>query len=141
MIMVLKRKRLEETGCLGELWVGDRDKGTWFCDTLERPVVSNRPSLDAIPAGIYTLKLTESSRAKNGTLWSPNGNTLPLLLHVPGREGIRIHAGNSPEQVQGCILVGKQYQNALWLQDSRKTLKKLMEKLEAATDEMIMEIV
>ena len=141
MIMVLKRKRLDEHGTLGELWVGDRDKGTWFSDTLERPIGTNRPNLDAITAGIYTVKLTESNRVKNGTLWSPDGKTLPLLLNVTGREGIRIHAGNSPENVQGCIIVGKQYQNALWLTDSRKTLKKLMEKLEAATDEIIMEIV
>lgn len=69
--------------------------GTYFCDTLEptwRSLGPGRPGhkiagRTAIPDGRYPVVVTYSPRF---------GRWLPLLLHVPQFEGIRIHAGNTP---------------------------------------------
>jgi hypothetical protein len=51
----------------------------------------------AIPKGKYEVVFTYSDRFKK---------KLPLLLNVPGFDGIRIHAGNYHSDTDGCILVG-----------------------------------
>lgn len=51
----------------------------------------------AIPRGVYEVIVTYSNRFKRET---------PMLLNVPGFTGIRIHAGNTTEDTEGCILVG-----------------------------------
>lgn len=52
----------------------------------------------AIPTGTYKINITYSNRFKR---------ELPLLLNVPGFEGIRIHSGNTAEDTHGCLLPGK----------------------------------
>lgn len=63
--------------------------GVWCCYTLERADV-------AIALGRYQMRITPSARF---------GRLLPLI-EVPGRSGIRIHAGNTGVDTEGCILVG-----------------------------------
>lgn len=96
---------------IGELYVNDEH----VCDTLEdrvRPLPEECPNTPkgsdckckekvygqtAIPAGTYELKLTYSNRFKK---------ILPEILNVPHFLGIRIHAGNTASDSEGCILVG-----------------------------------
>lgn len=52
----------------------------------------------AIPSGRYRVEVTYSPKFKR---W------LPVLHDVPGFTGIRIHAGNTSADTDGCILVGK----------------------------------
>lgn len=106
--------------------------GTYFCDTLEptwRDVGWGRPGRKvagrtAIPEGRYAVAVTLSPRF---------GRWLPLLLHVPMFEGIRIHAGNSAQDTAGCILPGlntvkgRVTDSCLW---ERRIVRKLAERPE-----------
>ena len=49
-----------------------------------------------IPALIYKLQVNYSPRF---------GTLMPILLQVPGREGIRIHCGTKPSHSRGCVLI------------------------------------
>ena len=51
----------------------------------------------AIPVGTYRVIVSWSNRFRKH---------LPLLLDVEGFKGIRIHAGNTEKDTEGCILVG-----------------------------------
>lgn len=55
----------------------------------------------AIPTGIYKVAYTYSNRFKK---------YLPEILNVKGYGGVRIHAGNTPKDTLGCILLGKNTQ-------------------------------
>ena len=99
MEMTLTRIAKRKTYTIGCLAID----GAYFCDTLEpawrdlkkKHKVKGRT---AIPEGRYPVVIT----------WSPKfGQWLPLLLHVPLFEGIRIHAGNTPADTAGCILPGE----------------------------------
>ena len=62
-----------------------------LCDTLE-----NKECL--IPELIYRVDVTQSPKF---------GRLLPLICAVPGRSGIRMHAGNVAGDSSGCVLVGE----------------------------------
>ena len=78
----------------------------------------------AIPEGRYPVVIT----------WSPKFQQwLPLLLHVPKFEGIRIHAGNTVKDTAGCILVGRNTRVGE-LTDSRLCLRQLKQLIVEAKD-------
>ncbi len=96
MKISIERKYRRPTYTIGRLSVD----GEPFCDTLEDPVRApglKAPGDTAVPAGAYEVILTHSPRF---------GRVLPLLLDVPGFTGVRIHAGNTAADTEGCILVG-----------------------------------
>ena len=102
------------------------ENGKKLCDTLE-PIWRNYdggelkiPKKSAIPEGTYRVVTTYSLRFRK---------YLPLLVGVPGFEGVRIHSGNTSRDTEGCILVGHNLQvgKVLW---SRITMEKLMKIIE-----------
>jgi len=127
MYLKLIRDRHEQRYTGGRLYLD----GDFFSWTLE-------PALPIIPLGLYLVELTVSGRAQRGELWTPDPQyRLPLLVAVPGHEGIRIHAGNYPKDTQGCILVGDMRSGEAIYQ-SRPALTRLIEHF---TDPCQLEIV
>lgn len=106
MKLTLKRIALRQTYTIGKLYIDNN----YFCDTLEDTVrdLNKSGKFDngekkiygetAIPYGTYNVKWTYSNKFKK---------YMPLIENVPSFAGIRIHAGNSSADTQGCILVGE----------------------------------
>ena len=97
----------------------------YFCDTLEptwrdyKNGAYKVKGRSAIPEGRYVVVISWSPRFKQ---W------LPILLGVPKFEGIRIHAGNTSADTEGCILVGKNREVGKVL-DSRIWVHRLKQKI------------
>ena len=120
MELLLERTEKTKTYTAGRLSFVNELGKAYFCDTLEpslHPTNHLRPK--AIPAGRYDVAVTWSPKFKR---W------LPLLLKVPNRSGIRIHAGNNPEDSSGCILLGRALLPG-HVYNSRNTLERLMQRL------------
>lgn len=85
----------------------------------------------AIPAGVYTVKMTYSQKYKR---------KMPEVLNVPGYSGIRIHSGNTAEDSLGCILLGRNTKVGM-VTESRKTCKEFEKMLQQAGGEAKLTIV
>lgn len=124
MKLTLIRTRFD-TYTEGKLYIDD----VYFCDTLENKDRGLLQTMSAntiqklkvygetcIPAGIYKLILSLSPRFKK---------IMPEVLFVKGFNGIRIHAGNTTKDTEGCILVGEKCSDGV-LTNSRKTFNDLI---------------
>ena len=119
MELLLERTEKTKTYTAGRLSFVNELGKAYFCDTLEPPMPKYNQTTRAIPEGRYDVAITWSPKFKR---W------LPILLRVPRREGIRIHAGNNPSDSSGCILVGKALLPG-HVYTSRSTLERLMQRL------------
>ena len=121
LVLIRHARRADYT--IGRL---EDENGIKICDTLEPTWRDYKggelkiPKKSAIPEGSYRMVVTKSRRFQK---------YLPLLVGVPGFEGVRIHSGNTNKDTEGCILVGQNLQvgKVLW---SRITLEKLMKLIE-----------
>ena len=88
--------------------------GVFVAYTLEDVVRHGEkvPGATAIPAGTYCVVQSLSQRF---------GCVLPEVLNVPGFTGIRIHAGNTAADTEGCVLVGLD-KHEDWIGQSRDAL-------------------
>lgn len=121
MIITLIRKVGTKGFTEGKLYLD----GVYFCDTIEdEERVKKIQDKTAIPKGKYSVIINMSNRFKK---------LMPLLLNVPNYTGVRIHSGNTSEDTEGCILVGKKLKDG-FITKSRDTFKLLMKKLEGQKD-------
>lgn len=96
MFILLHRIAKRANYTIGRLSIEDE----YYCDTLEpteREGGAKIMGRTAIPKGVYRVIITYSPRMKKKA---------PLLLNVPNFEGVRIHAGNTYHDTEGCILCG-----------------------------------
>ncbi len=106
MEIILLRKTFSDNSTIGELILDD----TVLCFTLEdtdRGLSCDMPPSEiaekkvygktCIPYGRYEVAITFSNRFQK---------YLPLVMGVPGFDGIRFHSGNTPAHTLGCVLLG-----------------------------------
>ena len=87
----------------------------------------------AIPAGRYRVIVSRSerfSRKASEKAGHPVDIWLPELLNVPMFTGIRIHAANKAEDLEGCIAVGCS-RAPDWIGGSKLALADLVTRIEA----------
>lgn len=102
MNLLVLREPSSATTTLGCLFVDGRWQ-SFTCEDVLREVAGTPvgtwkvPGATAIPAGRYECVLSHSQRFQR---------VLPEVRGVPGFSGIRIHAGNTHHDTEGCLLVG-----------------------------------
>ena len=137
MELILERIAKRKTYTIGHLYILRQvmdeyrpgEAKDYFCDTLEptwRDYVNGAYKVkgrSAIPEGRYAVVISYSPKFKQ---W------LPILLGGPEFnrkwQGIRIHAGNTSKDTEGCILVGKNREVGKVL-DSRIWVHRLKQKI------------
>jgi hypothetical protein len=125
MKLVLIRDQSDANGTFGRLYIN----GLFECHTFEDPdrqlekqgtvKVQND---SAIPRGIYQVIIDMSVRFKK---------LMMRLLNVPDFSGIRIHAGNTKKDTEGCILLGNG-RTRVGLFDSRTAVDKVFSAVDRA---------
>lgn len=127
MKITVYRRWLDMDSTIGEVMID----GALECFALEDAVreVEGQPveswkvyGKTAIPYGVYPVEITRSSRFKRDML---------QIMDVPGFSGIRIHAGNTAADTDGCLLVGTTKAQD-FVGGSRLALVRLFNKVQAA---------
>ena len=147
MKLILKRIAKRKNYTIGKLYLCNESKppltggglegAALLCDTLEPPCIEMKTDRSieevlndktwlkslkpcAIPEGEYKVSMTYSPRYKTQLPLITGDSRFNSLW-----QGIRIHAGNTAKDTQGCILVG---QNKIvgMLINSRLALKKVI---------------
>ncbi|GAB2941418.1 hypothetical protein GCM10027048_02260 [Hymenobacter coalescens] len=118
------QRRADGRGCTLSEWFVDGKAECFGCEDVVRPAGAPKvPGKTAIPAGTYQVVNSYSKRFQQ---------YLPLLLNVPGFEGIRIHSGNTAADTEGCLLPGGTLlPDKTGVGNSRKAFIRLFAKLKA----------
>ncbi len=98
--LLLQRDEFGADYTLGKLFADGRYFGE-ICEDKDRYLENGGQKVygeTAIPRGRYRVVLSFSQRF---------GRVMPEVLGVPQFKGIRFHGGNSPQDTEGCLLLGR----------------------------------
>lgn len=138
--VVIERIAKKPTYTIGKMYID----GEYFCDTLEDTDrgLNNMMLVEqilkkkvhgqtAIPTGLYKVRTDVISPrfSKNPFYKEVCGGRVPRFVNVPGFDGVLIHCGNTKDDTEGCILVGKNKAVGKVL-DSKETFKRLISKID-----------
>ena len=118
MLIEVKRFEFKDTHTVGKLYIN----GSYECFTLEDAVRNGTKVIGktAIPIGTYKVIIDASTRFKQD---------MPHILDVPDFTGVRIHAGNTSADTDGCILLGSTWAGKDFIGNSKIAYKKFFDKL------------
>jgi len=125
--VILERFAYSPHGTFGRLIIPEFE-----CFTVERPWLDNKPRESCIPEGEYPLILGRYNRG---------GYAAYEVKDVPNRSLIKIHIGNTIEDVIGCIAPGKSlgYLEKKWaVSSSRKAFTEFMHAMEETQQSRIL---
>jgi len=86
--------------------------------SYELPWLDNKRMASCIPEGEYPCIWEKHSKFRAAKM-------IVRVHKVEGRDGILIHPGNKLSEIQGCILPGKSFKNADFIEYSTHTLERL----------------
>ena len=126
MKLKLERYQSSEKATLGTLSI-DGELVCWTLEDVDRHLEvdphAKIPGQTAIPRGTYEVIIDFSNHFQR---------LLPHVLDVPGYEGVRIHAGNTDKDTEGCILCGGKPLSEDFIPNSRATFEKVFSMLDGA---------
>lgn len=138
LVTIVRHAYLPKLATLGMLTVGDLTIATleeaWYVDP-DGPGGQRREGNlveSCVPDGRY--KLVPHDGAKQKNVWALVNTQLGVYVNAPptgqrwGRGAILIHAGNSTDNIEGCIAVGMRHGfegGKPWVYESQKALDAL----------------
>jgi len=101
-MVTINRKVSFASSIGGDLYIN----GDYVCATLELAWWWNVKDRSCVPLGTYQGFIRHDKK---------DGWRIQLVDVPGGREGVQIHIGNFPREIQGCVLVGERYTpDAIW---------------------------
>jgi len=121
MKLELKRFEFGDTFTIGKFYIN----GIYHAYSLEDKVREGKKlnGQTAIPTGTYDVIVDVSARF---------GKSLPHILNVPNFTGVRIHAGNTSKDTEGCILLGHTWAGKDFIGNSKIAFDSFFKQLEKA---------
>lgn len=105
MELFLKPWRSTQQSLISELFIGN--SATRQCYILERPYRGTNTRDNPATKDVNESEAILPGRYEVSLNWSPGfKQVMFIVLNVTGRSGIRIHIGNRPSELLGCLAPG-----------------------------------